>query len=135
MEEIVPYRRRQRIELNFSLASVNIVFLLLLFFLVAGALVQPNEAEVRAPETRTLPPDRLPRPLLVIDAAGELSLDGGPIAREALLKRVAGSEDNPAFTILNIMPDRNLNAGLVLGLIEEIRANGDTFVRVVTVKD
>jgi len=129
--------------LDFSLTSVNIVFLLLLFFLTAGTLLQDAESEIKAPNTEELPLARLPRPLLSVSSEGDLFLDGKPISAEQLLATAptaaGGDEDASSPTaplpILYVMPDRDLAANRFLGIVKTIRAAGLWNITLVTIRD
>src|SRR5690606_36275072 len=61
MSLLPPPRRRRKPD--FSLTTVNIVFLLLLFYLATGSLIKKSELETDIPVTEELPLERLPRPL------------------------------------------------------------------------
>lgn len=78
----LPARRRVS-QIDVSLAIVNIVLLLIFFFVVSGQ-EYADMGDVNLSETSVLPLERLPKPLLVIDRAGEWSLDGEPITPELL---------------------------------------------------
>ena len=78
----LPARRRVS-QIDVSLAIVNIVLLLIFFFVVSGQ-EYADMGDVNLSETSALPLERLPKPLLVIDRAGEWSLDGEPITPELL---------------------------------------------------
>lgn len=141
--------------LDFSLTSVNIVFLLLLFFLTAGTLLQDAESEISAPRTEELPLGRLPRPLLSINQQGDLFLDGQATALDTLLTLAADrSRQGPAsgsavsgpggneqtstedvLPILHIMPDQNLQASKFLDIVKTIRAAGVWNITLVTIRD
>lgn len=75
----LPSPNNGRQKPDFSLATVNIVFLLLLFFIAAGTLVSEQETIVDLPDTETLPLEQLPRPLLVVTDEGSLFLNGEPL--------------------------------------------------------
>jgi len=105
-----PRKRRQA---DFSLAIVNIVLLLVFFFLITGSMVQTGEAEVDLARTSELPLDRLPRPLLLIDQDGQLALDGTALAGDGL---AAALQDDPSET-LYVLADRNLPADRLLALV------------------
>lgn len=96
------------------MATVNIVLLLVLFFLIAGSMVQTGEDEVTLAETHELPLDRLPRPLLAVDAAGGWALDGVPVAPDDLAATLAA--DPPAT--LYVLADRDLPADQLLSLVQ-----------------
>ena len=74
-------RITRKMPLDFSLTTVNIVLLLIFFFLVSGSLIETEELQVDLAETADLPLDRLPRPLLLLDEGNALLLDGTPVAK------------------------------------------------------
>ncbi len=120
---------------DFSLAIINVVFLLLFFFILTGSIVQRSEMEVRAPFTKNLPLERLPRPLIVISQHGELFLDGLPIKEEYLISKISNQPDRPDTAIkkLNILADGALSANLFLKLVEKLRKTGLP-IKIVTVR-
>lgn len=73
-----------------SLAIVNIVLLLIFFFLVTGQLLNAPNFSVVLSETSELPIESLPRPLLIVNDDGSLSLDGDPVAPNLLGPALAG---------------------------------------------
>lgn len=75
--------RRKNAHIDVSMAIVNIVLLLIFFFVVSGQ-EYAEMGEVDLSETSALPLERLPKPLLVIDRSGEWSLDGEAITPELL---------------------------------------------------
>lgn len=125
MTPLLP-RAAPRFRPDFSLATVNIVLLLLLYFLVAGDPVAESERTVVPPTTRNLPLEGLPRPLLVARSGGALELDGVPVTLPAVMDRVASgtlvrvnllvSRDHPARALLDLA-GRLAGAGAELRLI------------------
>ncbi len=118
---------------GFSLATINIVFLLLLFFLVAGSIVQPGESGIDAPLSQRLPMEYLPRPLLVLDETGALHLDGKPVEPAGLLD-AARQELGDGGRYLNILAARDLPAQTLLDLVDLLSAGGIP-ARIVTVRE
>jgi biopolymer transport protein ExbD len=126
-----PVRRRERLE--FALPTINVIFLLMLYFLLAGTLVQRSEMGVVPPQTSQFPKDRLPRPLLLIGNDGALSIDGVPVeaahlveaARQALAGPHAPSGD------INILAPAEMRAGPFLDVLARLEA-GQVPTRVVT---
>ena len=120
---------------DFSLAIINVVFLLLFFFILTGSVVQRSEMEVRAPFTRNLPFERLPRPLIVISEKSELFLDGLLITSEKLLRQIDNSKEQPnrKFDRLNILADGKLSAKIFLKMVDRLRNTGLP-IRIVTVR-
>lgn len=95
-----------------SLFIVNIVLLLILFFLATGSLVNTPDMGVRISETRDLPIDQLPSPVLVVEDNGALTLDTVPVS-VADLPDVLSEE-----TILHILIDKTAPALDLLELID-----------------
>lgn len=128
----VPSPRRRPAP-DFSLSTINIIFLLLLFYLVSGTLIQPGELEADVPLTHDLPLERLPRPLLLLTTEG-LHLDGAPVARaEAAAQARAALARPPQAQFLNILAERNVPATALLDLVGDIQAAGIE-VRLVTLR-
>ena len=133
MRSALP-RPTPRVRPDFSLATVNIVLLLLLYFLVAGDPAAESERVVVPPATRDLPLEGLPRPLLLVRPGGALELDGVPVAPAALMDRVASgtlprvhllvARDHPARALL-ALAGRLAAAGAEARLVTLRRAPGD----------
>lgn len=94
-----------------SLAIVNIVLLLIFFFLATGTLISSDSVEIELPETTQLPLDLLPKPLLTVDSDAAMTLDGIPMEPGTL---AAALVDYPT---LHVLADRNLGAGTLLDLL------------------
>jgi len=107
---LVPPRRRK--EADFSLAIVNIVLLLVFFFLITGSMVQNGEARINLAETSNLPLERLPRPLLLIDAKGAMALDGVVMQAD----QVAASLGATLPEALYLLVDHSLSADKLMAL-------------------
>ena len=121
---LIPPREGNK--MDSGLAIVNIVLLLIFFFLTTGSLSNSTTVTVSLPETTELPLDLLPKPLLTVSLEGDLTLDGVPIERGGLAQALI---DDP---MLHVLADREANAGELLDLIaaEELIA---VQVRLVTV--
>lgn len=121
---------RPRARLDVSLAIVNIVLLLILFFLAAGTLVPGPGTGVVPARTEVLPPGALPRPLLSVAPDGTLRLDGAPVTAETLpgalggvdVLHVAMDGAAPALELLDLLARPEL-APLEIELVT-VRARG-----------
>ena len=105
--------RVERQGLDSSLAIVNIVLLLIFFFLATGSIMNSRTVEVALPETTELPLDLLPKPLLTVSTAGDITLDGEPLERGTLSELLL---DSPT---LYVLADRALAAGALLDILAE----------------
>ncbi|KIC34160.1 hypothetical protein [Leisingera sp. ANG-M7] len=96
-----------------SLAIVNIVLLLLFFFLVTGSLVPAPDTQVQLPATRELPSGHLPSPLLEVEPNGSLRLDGNVITAGSL------QDTLPAGQVLHVLTDSTASALDLLQLLAQ----------------
>ncbi len=107
-----------------SIALINVVFLMLIFFLIAGTIAVPLPAELELVNTRDLE-GREPPDALVLDADGVVSFRGEPVALEAFM---AGQDAGP----VRIVPDRASNATRLIEVTTALRRFGATSVFLVT---
>ncbi|WP_375565888.1 ExbD/TolR family protein [Oceaniradius stylonematis] len=112
-----------------AIALINIVFLMLIFFLVAAQVAPPLDGDVALVSTRDLD-SREPPDALVIAADGQLSYRGATLtpAQYVALKRVGA----PALAELRLVPDRYLSATRLIEIGDELRALGVERVFIVT---
>ena len=107
-------RTRPGIQLDVSLAIVNIVLLLIFFFLATGQLLNPPSEGVDLAETTDLPLDQLPQPILVVDASGGWQLDGAPVVPDLL---AVALNNLPEPVTLHILISGDAPAGSLLDIV------------------
>ncbi len=111
-----------------TIALINIVFLMLIFFMVAGTLARPLDSGLELVDTSELE-GRAPPDALVVHGDGRLSYHGEEVASaEAYL---AGAPDRASGDV-RILPDRGLDARRLVELGRELRAAGAQSVLIVT---
>lgn len=120
--------------MDFAVPAINIVFLLLLFFITNGSQVNRPELDVAPPIAELLPGDRLPRPLLAVRPDGTLHLDGQAVSQADLLATIAArrAAEPSAFATLNILADRTMPARDLLALMDRLRGGSDMALKLVT---
>ncbi|MEO0938820.1 MAG: biopolymer transporter ExbD [Pseudomonadota bacterium] len=120
-------RQRPRKRGEPTIALINIVFLMLVFFMVAGTLAPPMDGSITLVDTSDLE-GREPAYALVLRADGTLRYRGADVAGpEAYL-----SEQGTA--VARIMPDRNAPAAELLQLSRSLREAGAERIVIVTEK-
>jgi len=106
---------------------INIVFLILIFFLVSGTLYQPDDADLKFVQTHgfdcCITPDALS-----ITKTGDLLFHGKPISS---VSSYIQQLDSPLM-VASVLPDRQLPAVKLLALIKQLRTGGAKKVIVVT---
>lgn len=108
--------RRPRRRPEPAIALINVVFLLLVFFLVASRIAPPLPEGLELVEAHGLTA-AAPPGVLVVQADGSLWQAGRPTDPGAALE---AADNGP----LRVMPDRSLPATQLLGLARELRAAG-----------
>jgi len=113
-----------------TIALINIVFLMLIFFLIAGTLAPPLDKDLTLVRTAGLE-GREPPDALVVHADGTKTWRGQPIdTAEAVARNRAGEEDGDSA--MRLVPDRDLPATKLLEIADDLRRNGARRVFVVT---
>ncbi|ARE41198.1 hypothetical protein RGUI_3057 [Rhodovulum sp. P5] len=110
MRRLIP-KTNVGMRTDVSLTIVNIVLLLIFFFLVTGQLANAPGIAVELSETAELPIENLPKPILIWGSENEISLNGDPIEPEALGIALADA------SILHLLIDRNESAQILLELL------------------
>uniref|UniRef100_UPI003B517B48 ExbD/TolR family protein n=1 Tax=Roseovarius indicus TaxID=540747 RepID=UPI003B517B48 len=121
-------KRRQGTRREPTIALINIVFLMLVFFMVAGTLSTPLDKDVTLVRTAELE-GRAPPDTLVVHENGRMTYRGNDIASaEAFLQ--ARPEDGREM--VRIVPDAALSATVLVDLARALRAAGAQRVVLVT---
>ena len=112
-----------------TIPLINIVFLMLIFFLVAAQIAPPLDRDLNLVSTRDLE-GREPPDALVITADGEMAYRGALItpAQYVTIKQ----ESEPNLTSIRLVPDRDLAAVRLIEIGEALQAAGMNKVFIVT---
>jgi biopolymer transport protein ExbD len=102
---------------------INVVFLLLIFFMLAGRLAPTESIALDPPRSDSRQGARATPPVILIDRAGQLRLNGEPLDDTTLAERVAGLlADGPPH--VQIKADAALDALRLVELLEQLRGAG-----------
>lgn len=107
-----------------NIALTNIVFLLLIFFLIAGSVAAPLDSDLTLVETAGLE-GREPPDALVLHADGRLSFRGRPAEPEEYMATRSGGP-------VRIVPDRAAPGPRLIEVTGALRRLGATSVILVT---
>ncbi|MFT6088513.1 ExbD/TolR family protein [Sulfitobacter sp.] len=111
-----------------TIALINIVFLMLVFFMVAGTLAQPLDPSLTLVETRELE-GQAPPNALVVYPDGRISFQGQDQADAASFVASLSEEDRET---VRLVPDRALPAAALVTLTRALRSAGAQRVMLVT---
>jgi biopolymer transport protein ExbD len=128
---IVPLARRHRSSEDNVLPLINVVFLLLIFFMIAGALTQAAPFDWRPARVQAAP--HVPAPAeagVAVAADGRIAFDGEPIEAEALRARIERWQSERAGgPPLVVRADAKAASEHLLAVIDTVRAAGVERVR------
>ncbi|MFP4162240.1 MAG: ExbD/TolR family protein [Ectothiorhodospira sp.] len=128
-----PYRRRTPNADNGVLPLINIIFLLLIFFMIAGTVMQQPPFDVIPPISAHAPAqDPHPR-YLAIAHDGTLAWQGRVITEEELDAALKEREDPEEP--LQVRADMDLEARALTRLLEDLRGAGVAQIRILTRED
>lgn len=107
-------RPKKPIQLDVSLAIVNIVLLLIFFFLATGRLLNPVGPDLELSQTSELPLDQLPSPILVIGSDGTWQLNGTDLAPDLL---DVALQNLPQPVVLHLLINREASANTLISVM------------------
>ncbi|WP_299739398.1 biopolymer transporter ExbD [uncultured Roseobacter sp.] len=111
-----------------TIALINIVFLMLVFFMVAGTLVTPVDGHLKLVQTAALE-GRAPPDALILQSDGQMQFAGKAVSS---LTAFYDGLPETARTQLRLVPDRALAAEKLIAVAAELKALGAGKVMIVT---
>lgn len=108
-----------------TIALINVIFLMLIFFLIAGTVAPPLDPELDLVDTRDLE-GREPPDALVMHKDGSLSFRGQPTDPASFMALGRAGEE------VRIVPDRDAPGHRLIAVSGSLRALGATSVILVT---
>ena len=104
------FRQLPRPEVSINLTPlIDVVFLLLIFFMVSTSFSELTQLVVDLPEAEGTPASADTSVLLVVDVAGNMTLDGEPVPNDvrglsaAMGERLSGNTDIPVILSADAM--------------------------------
>lgn len=133
---IVPLPRSRRSLENNILPLIDVVFMLLIFFMVAGTLSAPSPFELEPARADAVPRVSVPASAgVVIGPEGRIAFAGEPLALEDLADRVRRWADATRMVDrpLTLRADARADSERLLAVIDALRRAGIQRVRLLAV--
>jgi biopolymer transport protein ExbD len=137
-----------------TLALINVVFLLLLFFVVTGTIVYQHDRSIVPPTSIALHTGKAPIDAVYVDAEGQLRFrgeaqsaadiahalraDSGQGAGQGAGHGASQGADQAAAAIvrpIQVVADRRLRAQALLAVLADLKDEGLQSLSIVTVRD
>ena len=115
---------RQNRKRDPSIALINVIFIMLIFFLIAGSIAPPLDANLKLVDTSGLE-GREPPDALVLREDGTLNFRGMPIEPDTYMSTYSSG---PVL----VVPDRDARATRVVEVATMLRSLGASSVILVT---
>lgn len=128
---LVPPPKRERNFEDNILPLINVVFLLLIFFMLAGSLHTRAPFDLKPPDTANAADTELRAGVLAVSADGQLALGGEIVDKAELRRRLAERDANQP---LQIKADADLPADRLAELLALVREAGIAKVQLMTVR-
>lgn len=113
-------KRRNRVEATFAMSSMtDLVFLLLLFFVMASTMSSPNDIKIKLPQsTSSTPPTKPIVADVAIYADGTYTLDGDSLDIDGLNVRLAQIYQQDTTMYVRVRADENAQHGNVVRVLD-----------------
>ena len=111
---------------------INVILLMLIFFMLMGRLIPPEPLDVAPPAASAGRKPAEARLLLLIAAEGRMALDDRRLGADALAETIAALAD-PASQSVTIKADARLDAGFLREVLTLLRETGIVRVDLMTV--
>lgn len=113
---------------------INVVFLLLTFFLISGTLRMNDALKIDPPEIATEGAIRTQSPILSVEANGTMTFDGSRVETNQVVEIIRKSLSDAPGGRLYVKADRDTPASVILPLLQTLRDGGLTAIRLIAVK-
>lgn len=122
------YRSEEGINIS---PLIDIVFILLIFFIVSSVFQQQESIQIKKPEAESGVPDKREAIYITINREGRISLAGTSLSLGGIgpaLQRLSGFSKRPVI----VEVDRNVSAELLVNVVDQVRLTGNKSVHVST---
>ena len=122
---MIEFERRQRKHQHINLTPlVDVVFLLLLFFMLTSHFVAAPTIKIALPESKTSEPEVKEEVVITVGKDGALFLDKDPIMLTGLQYSLQEKLKKLKKPSVRIKADREAMLGVVVNVVDEIRLSG-----------
>ncbi len=103
---------------------IDMVFILLIFFIVTTSFAKETGVEVNRPSAKTAVKKELANIMIAITASGEIKMEGRTVDRRAVRAHVERMQaENPEGSVI-ILADKEAKTGLLIEVMDQARLAG-----------
>ncbi len=126
-------RRHNHAHLNIA-PLVDVVFLLLLFFMLTSHLIQEPAIKIHLPKSKTAESVKESVKTILITKEGEIYFMDKRVDLKNLSLIIRENFNDAKTEFLQIKADKDVNIGLLISVIDEVRLSGINNFSIVTEK-
>lgn len=115
MRRVVDSGKPAREQQDRMLPLINIVFLLLIFFMIAGRLSTKAPFDVEPPNSQSEAQLEEQQVTIYVGAEGEIAMNGDVVDRETLLTRLTSA---PPDGVIRVMADNRVDTPRVVDVLQ-----------------
>ncbi len=131
----MEFEGRARIHSHLDIAPlIDIVFLLLVFFMLTSTFLVPEAIELELPESASASTTEVTPITVSLDSKGQLALDGELIELEKLRPALAARLKQQPDSAITLKSDAHTELQPLLRVMDEIRAAGGTQIALATLQ-
>ncbi len=125
-------RRRSNIVLNLT-PLIDIVFLLLVFFMLTAHFIQDQAIDINLPKANSSKPIEKDEYVeVVLTPEGELQVDGTVVAKDDLEETIRGALHSPGKRFVRLRGDHESNFGMAVHVMDAARKAGAESLDILT---
>lgn len=131
--KLMEFEGRARIHSHLDIAPlIDIVFLLLVFFMLTSTFLVPEAIELELPESSSATVTDITPITVALNPSGELALNGEPIELNALRMAIGPLISDNEEAAINLKSDAHTEVQQLLKVMDEIRAAGGNNIALAT---
>ncbi len=125
-------RRRSNVVLNLT-PLIDIVFLLLVFFMLTAHFIEDQAIDINLPKASSAKPIEKDEYVeIVLTPEGELMVGGKPVAKENLEEIIRGALHAPDKRFVRLRGDHESNFGMAVHVMDAARRAGAESLDILT---
>jgi biopolymer transport protein ExbD len=129
MKLTVP--KKPHSEAESTIPLINVVFLMLIFFLIAGTIASPISKELQPAETQEIETVPAKSDVVQVLKNGQIMYLGNEVSLSEILEIFPPLKTEEQ---IKVIADKALNAHRLIEILEKLRAAGHQKIRLITVK-
>jgi len=131
----MDFEGRARIHSHLDIAPlIDIVFLLLVFFMLTSTFMVPEAIELELPESKSARAVDTTPIIVSLNKTGQLALNGESVLLEQLQPRIEALLKKDTDAAITLKSDAHTEVQQLLKVMDEIRAAGGTNVALATMQ-